>query len=65
MQASGSNMENLSPQVIRKVWREVMELVQEPPEGIKVFANEEDITDIQASIEGPGMCDFSTGVYPR
>ncbi len=47
-------MENLSPQVIRKVWREVMELVQEPPEGIKVFANEEDITDVQASIEGPG-----------
>ena len=31
------------------------ELTQSPPEGIKVFLNEEDVTDIQASIEGPGI----------
>ena len=47
-------MENLPPQVIRKVAKEVSELVESPPEGIKVFVNEEDITDIQATIEGPG-----------
>ena len=47
-------MENLSPQVIRRVTKEVMELAASPPEGIRVFVNEEDITDIQATITGPG-----------
>ena len=47
-------MENVSPQVIRRVSKEVMELAESPPEGIKVFVNEEDITDIQATIIGPG-----------
>ena len=31
-----------------------MGLAEDPPEGIKVFVNEDDITDIQATIEGPG-----------
>ena len=30
------------------------ELQKNPPEGVKVFINDEDITDVQASIEGPG-----------
>ncbi len=47
-------MENLSPQVIRTVTKEVVELSSSPPEGIKVYVNEEDLTDIQATIEGPG-----------
>ena len=47
-------MENLPPQVIRRVTKEVMGLAEDPPEGIKVYLNEEDITDIQATIEGPG-----------
>lgn len=48
-------MENLSPQIIRQLTKELHELVTEPPEGIKVQINEEDITDIQAYIDGPGM----------
>lgn len=47
-------MENLHPQIVRQVMREVVELSQNPPEGIKVILNEGDITDIQATIEGPG-----------
>ena len=47
-------MENLPPQVIRRVTKEVVGLSEDPPEGIKVYLNEEDITDIQATIEGPG-----------
>ena len=47
-------MENLHPQTVRHVLREVTDLTREPPEGIKVFLNEDDITDIQATIEGPG-----------
>lgn len=49
-------MENLHPQIVRQVMREVVELSQNPPEGIKVILNEGDITDIQATIEGPGTC---------
>lgn len=49
-----SNVENLSPQVIRGVAKEIADLCNDPPEGIKIFPNEEDITDIQAQIEGPG-----------
>lgn len=48
-----NNVENLSPQIIRGVAREMQDLVNNPPEGIKVQINEEDVTDIQAFIEGP------------
>ncbi|XP_018331012.1 ubiquitin-conjugating enzyme E2 S-like [Agrilus planipennis] len=48
-----NNVENLSPQIIRGVVKEMQELVGCPPEGIKVQINEEDVTDIQAVIEGP------------
>lgn len=41
--------------MIRKVTREVLELAERPPEGIKVYVNESDLTDIQATIEGPGI----------
>lgn len=30
------------------------ELANDPPEGIRVIINEQDITDIQAVIDGPG-----------
>lgn len=60
---SGSNMENLPPQIIRKVSKEVLELAEEPPEGIKVFVNEEDITDIQATIEGPAGTPYEGGLF--
>lgn len=51
-----SNVENLPPQVIRQVSKELSSLCQNAPEGIKIFTNDEDITDIQATIEGPGQC---------
>lgn len=53
-----SNVENLSPQIIRRVVKEMNDLVNDPPEGIKVNINDEDITDIQAYIEGPGSTVF-------
>lgn len=48
-----NNVENLSPQIIRGVAKEMKELFSGPPEGIKVLVNEENITDIQAYIDGP------------
>lgn len=47
-------MENLSPQIIRRVAKEMSDLVAHPPEGIRVVMNDEDVTDIQAFIDGPG-----------
>lgn len=58
LQTSSSNVENLPPTVIRQISKEVVELAANPPEGIKLFINEEDITDIQATIEGPGNCNY-------
>ena len=47
-------MENLSPQIIRQVAKEIIALKKDPPEGVKVLYEDEDITDIQAVVEGPG-----------
>ena len=47
-------MENLPPQVLRLVYKEVSALAADPPEGIKVYPSEEDITELHTSIEGPG-----------
>uniref|UniRef100_A0A669QGT7 Uncharacterized protein n=1 Tax=Phasianus colchicus TaxID=9054 RepID=A0A669QGT7_PHACC len=33
---------------------EVSTLTSDPPPGIKLFPNEEDVTDVQVTIEGPG-----------
>lgn len=48
-----NNLENLSPQIIRGIVKEMQDLVVNPPEGIKVQINTEDVTDIQAFIDGP------------
>lgn len=50
-------MENLPPHIIRLVYKEVTTLTADPPDGIKVFPNEEDLTDLQVTIEGPGECE--------
>eukprot|EP00050_Salpingoeca_kvevrii_P017189 m.62740 g.62740 ORF g.62740 m.62740 type:complete len:196 (-) comp7418_c0_seq1:258-845(-) len=55
--------ENISPQVLRRVAKELAELVSNPPEGIKVHVNDDDITDIQASISGPESTPFEGGLF--
>ena len=46
--------ENLPPNVIRQLAKELKNLDQSPPEGIKVIVNDDDFTSICADIEGPG-----------
>ncbi|VDI62761.1 ubiquitin-conjugating enzyme E2 S-like isoform X2 [Mytilus galloprovincialis] len=58
-----SNVENLSPQVIRSLAKEIADLCNDPPEGIKIFPNDEDITDIQAHIEGPAGTPYAGGSF--
>lgn len=49
-----SNLENHNPQVIRQVSKEMKKLTTERIEGIKISVNESNLTDIQATIDGPG-----------
>ncbi|KAH8367011.1 hypothetical protein KR200_000846, partial [Drosophila serrata] len=58
-----SNVENLSPQTIRQVMRELQEMETTPPEGIKVLINESDVTDVQALIDGPAGTPYAAGVF--
>jgi len=60
---STSNVENFNPQIIRQVAKELTDLQKEPPEGIKVIPNEEDITDVQAHIEGPAGTPYAGGFF--
>ncbi|XP_031567300.1 ubiquitin-conjugating enzyme E2 S-like [Actinia tenebrosa] len=63
MATTSSNVENLSPQIIKQVARELQGLASNPPEGIKIFTNDEDITDIQATIEGPTGTPYEGGIF--
>ncbi|XP_072028057.1 ubiquitin-conjugating enzyme E2 S-like [Amphiura filiformis] len=58
-----SNVENLSPQVIRNVAKEVGELCSNPVEGVKIYPSEDDITNIQATIEGPAGTPYAGGQF--
>ncbi|XP_066568818.1 ubiquitin-conjugating enzyme E2 S [Amia ocellicauda] len=58
-----SNMENLPPQVLRLLYREVSALAADPPEGIKIYPSEEDITELHTAIEGPEGTPFAGGVF--
>ncbi|XP_054160668.1 ubiquitin-conjugating enzyme E2 S-like [Oppia nitens] len=60
---TSSNVENLSPQVIRQVSKELTHLTQKPLEGIRVILNEEDISDIQAIIDGPACTPYFGGSF--
>jgi len=55
--------DNLSPACIRRIMKEIAELVQKPPEGIKVFQNEENISDVEAVIEGPAGTPYYGGYF--
>mmetsp|Transcript_54247 Transcript_54247/g.140080 ORF Transcript_54247/g.140080 Transcript_54247/m.140080 type:complete len:188 (-) Transcript_54247:639-1202(-) len=45
------------------VAKELRKLCQDPPDGIKVILNDEDVTDIQAEIRGPDSTPFEGGTY--
>ncbi|NXH15808.1 UBE2S enzyme, partial [Bucco capensis] len=58
-----SNVENLPPHILRLVCKEVSLLTSDPPEGIKLFPNEEDVTDVQVTIEGPEGTPYAGGLF--
>merc|ERR1719410_2572568 len=58
-----NNMENVAPHVIKVVARQVQALAQEKMEGINLVVNEDDMTDIQAVIEGPPGTPYQGGQF--
>lgn len=58
-----SNVENYSPHVIKQISRELCELTQSPLEGIRVVFNEDDITNVQADIDGPADTPYYGGSF--
>lgn len=61
--SSISNVENLSPQIIRQVMKEMQQMSENSLEGIKIQINDADVTDIQALIDGPAGTPYSGGVF--
>ncbi|RCV22055.1 hypothetical protein SEVIR_4G157800v4 [Setaria viridis] len=55
--------ENLPPNVIRQLAKELKNLDESPPEGINVIVNDDDFTTIFADIEGPGGTPYENGVF--
>ncbi|KAF5737596.1 ubiquitin-conjugating enzyme family protein [Tripterygium wilfordii] len=55
--------ENLPPNVIKQLAKELKNLDESPPEGIKVGVNDDDFSNIYADIEGPGGTPYENGVF--
>ncbi|XP_015706831.1 ubiquitin-conjugating enzyme E2 S [Coturnix japonica] len=58
-----NNVENLPPHTLRLLYKEVSTLTSDPPPGIKLFPNEEDVTDVQVTIEGPEGTPYAGGLF--
>jgi len=61
--ASMATNENLPPNVIRQLAKELKNLDESPPEGINVIVNDDDFTTIFADIEGPAGTPYENGVF--
>jgi ubiquitin-conjugating enzyme E2 S len=58
-----ASRENLNPQALIRIAKEVQKMVSEPQTGIRLIVNEKDLTDIQADIEGPTGTPYEGGVF--
>ncbi|KAE9586333.1 putative aminoacyltransferase, E1 ubiquitin-activating enzyme [Lupinus albus] len=55
--------ENLPPNVIKQLAKELKNLDQSPPEGIKVVVNDDDFSTIFADIDGPAGTPYENGIF--
>ncbi|GAB4851817.1 Ubiquitin-conjugating enzyme E2 22 [Ancistrocladus abbreviatus] len=55
--------ENLPPNVVKQLAKELKNLDETPPEGIKVGVNDDDFSTIYADIEGPAGTPYENGVF--
>ncbi|KAG9134887.1 hypothetical protein Leryth_001221, partial [Lithospermum erythrorhizon] len=55
--------ENLPPNVIKQLVKELKNLDETPPEGIKVGVNDDNFSIIHADIEGPAGTPYENGIF--
>lgn len=55
--------ENVNPQAMKRVAKELMKLSKNPPEDVKIHINEADLRDIQATITGPAGTPYEGGHF--
>ncbi|KAK9122546.1 hypothetical protein Sjap_012148 [Stephania japonica] len=55
--------ENLPPNVIKQLAKELKNLDETPPEGINVSINDDDFSTIFADIEGPAGTPYENGIF--
>lgn len=59
-----ASRENLNPHALGRIAKELQKLVGETSlNGVRVIVNEQDLTDIQADIEGPTATPYEGGVF--
>ena len=56
-------MENLNPQVMRILGKEMQSLKMEPLEGISVILDDQDITQVEAILDGPADTPYFGGRF--
>ncbi|KAF5400918.1 Ubiquitin-conjugating enzyme [Paragonimus heterotremus] len=56
-------MENLYPHAVKRISKEIREILKESIDGIKVIVNEQDLTDVQAVIDGPVGTPYDGGKF--
>lgn len=54
---------SVSPATMRRLMRELTELKNDPPEGIRVVTNEENMLDVTGIIEGPEGTPYAGGYF--
>ena len=52
----GAGNQSIPTNAFRRVVRELADLQKNPPEGIRIQTNEDNILDLTGIIEGPGKC---------
>lgn len=57
------NQENLSPHIVRKVCSEFKQLQKDPIAGIDVVIDEQNVSQLVCTIEGPQGTPFADGVF--
>ncbi|TFY80742.1 hypothetical protein EWM64_g3272, partial [Hericium alpestre] len=54
---------SVAPTVVRRVMRELAELRSNPPEGVRVVTNEDNMLDVTGIIEGPEGTPYAGGYF--
>jgi len=49
-------MQSIPQPTMRRLMREINDLKNNPPEGIRITTNDDNLLDVTGIIEGPGVC---------